>query len=194
MLGRVREDVRAMRERDPAARDALSVLLTYAGLHALWCYRVAHSLWTREYHLPARLLAHLARFLTGVEIHPAAEIGRRVTIDHGMGVVVGETAAVGDDVHLYHGVTLGGDDPEPVKRHPTLENGVVVGANATLLGDITVGEGARVGAGAVVTHDVPAGATVVGIPARRVDEDEVNAADAGSSGERDHEGTLETGD
>ena len=173
--------------------------LTYAGLHALWLYRVAHVLWTREYHLAARLLSHLARFLTGVEIHPAAELGRRVTIDHGMGVVVGETAAVGDDVHLYHGVTLGGDNPEPVKRHPTLGDGVVVGANATLLGDITVGDGARVGAGAVVTHDVPAGATVVGIPAKRVDDgaDEDTAA-AGSGEEddhgRDHEGTLEAGD
>lgn len=165
MLARIREDVRAMRRRDPAARSTLAVLLTYAGLHAVWGHRLAHRLWTDGHRLAARVLSHLVRGLTGVEIHPAAELGRRVTIDHGMGVVVGETAVVGDDVHLYHGVTLGGNDPRPVKRHPTVEDGVHIGANATLLGDITVGEEARIGAGSVVVRDVPAGATVTGVPA-----------------------------
>lgn len=169
MLDRIREDVRAMRRRDPAARSTLAVCLTYAGLHAVWGHRLAHRLWTGDHHLAARLLAHVVRHLTGVEIHPAAELGRRVTIDHGMGVVIGETASVGDDVHLFHGVTLGGNDPRPVKRHPTVEDGAQIGANATLLGDITVGEAARVGAGSVVVDDVPAGATVTGIPATPAD-------------------------
>jgi len=166
-----------MCDRDPAARSTLAVLLTYPGLHALWGHRVAHRLWSGGARLSARLLAHLVRFLTGVEIHPAADIGRRVTIDHGMGVVVGETAEVGDDVHLYHGVTLGGDDPRPVKRHPTVEDGVHVGANATLVGDITVGTNARVGAGAVVTRDVPPETTVAGVPASPVDETAAGAPD-----------------
>ena len=165
MLGHVREDIRAMCRRDPAARSTLVVLLTYAGLHAVWGHRVAHQLWTGGHKLAARLLAHVVRMATGVEIHPAADLGRRVTIDHGMGVVVGETAEIGDDVHLYHGVTLGGNDPRPVKRHPTVGDGVHVGANATLVGDITVGEQARIGAGSVVVADVPAGATVTGVPA-----------------------------
>lgn len=168
MFARVREDVRAMRERDPAARSTAAVVLTYAGLHALWGHRLAHGLWRRDRRLAARVLAHLVRFLTGVEIHPAAAVGRRVTIDHGAGVVIGETAVVGDDVHMYHGVTLGGDDPRPVKRHPTVEEGVVIGANATLVGDVTVGAGARIGAGAVVVADVPPGATVAGVPAEPV--------------------------
>lgn len=165
MLERIREDIRAMCRRDPAARSTPAVLLTYAGLHAVWGHRVTHRLWTGGHRLAARLLAHVVRHLTGVEIHPAARLGRRVTIDHGMGVVIGETATVGDDVHLYHGVTLGGNDPRPVKRHPTIEDGVHIGANATLLGDITVGEAARVGAGSVVVTDVPAGTTVTGVPA-----------------------------
>ncbi|WP_049928891.1 serine O-acetyltransferase [Halopiger goleimassiliensis] len=170
MLRRLREDTRAMCDRDPAARGCLEVALTYSGVHAVWGHRIAHRLWEAEFRLFARLFSHLVRLLTGVEIHPAATIGRRVTIDHGMGVVIGETAEIGDDVHMYHGVTLGGDRNEPVKRHPTLEDGVRVGANATLLGDITVGEDATVGAGSVVTDDVPAGATVAGVPARRVDD------------------------
>ncbi|QCC58808.1 serine O-acetyltransferase [Natrinema thermotolerans] len=171
MFERVRKDVRAMAERDPAAKGRLEVLLCYSGLHAVWGYRLAHRCWNRGggFRLLARLISHLVRWLTGVEIHPAAELGRRVTIDHGMGVVVGETAEIGDDVHMYHGVTLGGDTNEPVKRHPTVEDGAQLGANATLLGDITIGEDAAVGAGSVVTSDVPDGATVVGVPAERVD-------------------------
>ncbi|MFC6719697.1 serine O-acetyltransferase [Natrialbaceae archaeon GCM10025810] len=169
MLGRVREDVRAMIARDPAASSRLEVLLTYPGMHAIWAHVLAHAFWKRGFRLTARLFSHVVRLLTGVEIHPGAMIGRRVTIDHGMGVVIGETAEIGDDVHMYHGVTLGGDTNEPVKRHPTIEGGVQIGANATLLGDITVGEGATVGAGSVLTRDVEPGATVAGVPAKRVD-------------------------
>ncbi|WP_247003539.1 serine O-acetyltransferase [Halosolutus gelatinilyticus] len=169
MIRRVREDITAMCERDPAATGRLEVLLAYPGLHAVWAHRIAHRLWNREIRLAARLFSHVVRWLTGVEIHPGASIGRRVTIDHGMGVVIGETAEVGDDVHMYHGVTLGGATNEPVKRHPTVEDGVQIGANATLLGDITIGEEAVVGAGSVVSRDVEAGATVAGVPAERVD-------------------------
>jgi serine O-acetyltransferase len=172
------EDVRTALEKDPAARSVPAVL-TYPGLHAVWAYRVAHALWERGFCLPARALSQLARLLTGVEVHPGARLGRRVFIDHGMGVVVGETAVVGDDVHLFHGVTLGGDDPRPVKRHPTVGEGTTLGANATLVGDITVGPGATVGAGAVVVDDVPAGATVAGNPAEVVDaaDEPVGTAD-----------------
>ena len=172
MLRRIYEDVRAMRERDPAAKGWLEVLCCYPGLHAVWAYRIAHRLWTGGgaiERLVARLLSQFVRLLTGVEIHPGADLGRRVTIDHGMGVVIGETAEIGDDVHMYHGVTLGGATNEPVKRHPTVEDGAQLGANATLLGDITIGEEAAVGAGSVVTQDVAPGATVVGVPAERVD-------------------------
>ncbi|WP_254767887.1 serine O-acetyltransferase [Salinilacihabitans rarus] len=169
MFERIREDVRAILERDPAATSALEVLLCYPGMHALWAHRLAHRLWNRDRWLAARVLSQVVRLATGVEIHPAASIGRRVTIDHGMGVVIGETAVVGDDVHMFHGVTLGGAAARRVKRHPTVENGVRIGANATLLGDITVGEGATVGAGAVVTDSVDPGATVIGVPARPVD-------------------------
>ena len=165
----MREDVRAMAARDPAAGGRLEVLLGYPGLHAVWAHLLLHRLWNAGFELSARLLSNVVRLLTGVEIHPAAEIGRRVTIDHGMGVVIGETAEIGDDVHMYHGVTLGGDTNEPVKRHPTVEAGVQIGANATLLGDITIGESAAVGAGSVVTRDVEPGATVVGVPAERVE-------------------------
>ncbi|MCU4743132.1 serine O-acetyltransferase [Natronoglomus mannanivorans] len=169
MFEHIREDVRAMLARDPAAKRPLEVLLCYPGLHAVWGHRVSHWLWDRGWQLTARLLSHFVRGATGVEIHPAATIGRRVTIDHGMGVVVGETAVIGDDVHLHHGVTLGGNVDEPVKRHPTIEDGVDIGANATLLGDITIGEGASVGAGAVVLESVEAGAAVAGVPAERID-------------------------
>jgi len=172
------EDVRTALDNDPAARDPVAVLLTYPGLHAVWAYRVTHALWERGFCLTARVLAHLARLLTGVEIHPGATLGRRVFIDHGAGVVIGETATVGDDVTMYHGVTLGGDDPRPVKRHPTVRDGATLGANATLVGAITVGTGGAVGAGAVVVDDVPAGATVVGNPATVVD-DPGDRADAG---------------
>jgi serine O-acetyltransferase len=169
MIGRLREDTRAMCRRDPAATRCFIVFLTYPGVHAIWGHRLAHRLWNREFTLAARILAYVVRLLTGVEIHPAATVGRRVTIDHGMGVVIGETAEVGDDVHMYHGVTLGGDANEPVKRHPTVEDDVRIGANATLLGDITIGENAAVGAGSVVTGDVEAGTTVAGVPAKRID-------------------------
>lgn len=191
-LERVREDVAAVHDADPAAKSRLEVLLCYPGLHALWGHAVTNRLWTAGFRLTARVLSQFVRFLTGVEIHPAATVGRQVVVDHGMGVVVGETAEIGDRVHMYHGVTLGGNSPRPVKRHPTVGDDVTLGANATILGDVTVGDGARVGAGAVVTDDVPPGATVVGVPAKRVDEadsgaEQVDDADAdGSDGERAH--------
>ncbi len=169
----LREAISAYRERDPAARSRLEVLLCYPGLHAVVWHRLSHALWRRRLRLPARISAHLGRFLTGIEIHPAARIGRRLIIDHGMGVVIGETAEVGDDVYLYHGVTLGGTSSERGKRHPTLGNNVIVGAGAKILGDILVGDGARVGANAVVVQPVGAGVTVVGIPARPVERDPV---------------------
>lgn len=161
----VREDLAAARRRDPAATDDLSVLLTSPGLHAIWSHRIAHRLWKRGARLPARVLAQGVRSITGVEIHPGASIGRRFFIDHGMGVVVGETAEVGDDVMLYHGVTLGGRSMERIKRHPTVEDGVTIGAGARVLGPVVIGEGAQIGANAVVVKDVPAHATAVGIPA-----------------------------
>ena len=165
---RFREDIEAVMARDPAARSRLEVALCYPGLHALLIYRVAHRAWERGWYVLGRFLSHLGRFLTGIEIHPGARIGRRVFIDHGMGLVIGETAEIGDDVTLYHDVTLGGISLNKGKRHPTLGNGVIVGSGASILGPITVGDGARVGANAVVLKDVPAGATVVGIPAREV--------------------------
>ncbi|RME36820.1 MAG: serine O-acetyltransferase [Thermoflexia bacterium] len=165
IVERLREDVRAALENDPAARSAWEVVLCYPGVHALWLHRVAHFLWQRRRYLLARLVSHLNRALTGVEIHPGARIGRRVFIDHGMGVVIGETAEVGNDVILYQGVVLGGTSRQRTKRHPTVCDGVVIGAGAILLGPITVGEHARIGAGSVVVRSVPAHATVVGVPA-----------------------------
>ncbi|GLI31783.1 MULTISPECIES: serine O-acetyltransferase [Brachybacterium] len=165
VVASVREDLAAAHRRDPAATDDLAILLTSPGLHAIWTHRVAHRLWARGAKLPALVLAQGARSVTGIEIHPGATIGRRFFIDHGMGVVIGETAEVGDDVMLYHGVTLGGRSMERVKRHPTVGDGVVIGAGARVLGPITLGEGAQVGANAVVVKDVPARATAVGIPA-----------------------------
>ena len=167
----LREAVKAYRERDPAARSSLEVLLCYPGLHAVLWHKLAHGLWNRELWLPARFVAHVGRFLTGIEIHPAARIGRRLIIDHGMGVVIGETAEIGDDVYLYHQVTLGGTSSEQGKRHPTVGNGVIVGAGAKILGGITIGDNARVGANAVVVQAVAANETVVGIPARPVERD-----------------------
>jgi len=169
----LREAIGAYRQRDPAARSWVTVLLCYPGLHAVLWHRAAHRLWHRGLFLPARFTAHLGRFFTGIEIHPAARIGRRLIIDHGMGVVIGETAEVGDDVYLYHQVTLGGTSSERGKRHPTVGNGVIIGAGAKVLGNILIGDNARVGANAVVVQAVAAGVTVVGIPARPVERDPV---------------------
>src|SRR5689334_4471723 len=167
MLARLREDIAAVFDRDPAARTTWEVLTCYPGLHALvWHRTVVNPLWRRGFRWLSRWLAHWSRFATGIEIHPGAAIGRRVFIDHGMGVVVGETAEIGDDSTLYHGVTLGGTSWNKGKRHPTLGRNVVVGAGAKILGPILVGDGAKIGSNAVVVRDVPAGATAVGIPAR----------------------------
>lgn len=163
---RLREEIDSIRARDPAARSGLEILLCYPGLHVLIFHRMAHVAWQVRLHLVARLVSQFGRFLTGIEIHPAATIGRRLFIDHGSGVVIGETAEIGDDVTLYHGVTLGGTSLDVGKRHPTLEDGVIVGAGAKILGPVVVGRNARIGANAVVLSDVPAGVTMVGIPAR----------------------------
>jgi serine O-acetyltransferase len=163
-----REDIDTVMARDPAARSRLEVALCYPGLHALLFHRLAHGAWSHGWPVLGRFLSQLGRLFTGIEIHPGATIGRRVFIDHGMGVVIGETSEVGDDVTLYQGVTLGGTSLEKGKRHPTLQEGVIVGAGAKILGPLTVGAGARVGSNAVVLKAVPAGATVVGIPAREV--------------------------
>jgi serine O-acetyltransferase len=168
MLGRIREDIKAVFDRDPAARNRLEVFLTYPGLHALWLHHFAHWFYQKKLFTLARLISHCNRFLTGVEIHPGARIGRRVFIDHGMGVVIGETAEIGDDCLIYKGVVLGGVSLKKEKRHPTLENGVVVGSNACVLGNIVIGAHARIGSGSVVVENVPAGATVVGVPGRVV--------------------------
>jgi len=166
ILGLLREDLNNARSHDPAARGDLENALVYSGLHAIWSHRVSHSLWESGHRAPARILSQLARFFTGVEIHPGATIGRRFFIDHGMGVVIGETAEIGDDVMLYHGVTLGGSELVQRKRHPTLEDGVMVGAGAKVLGPITIGAGSAIGANAVVTKDAPANSILTGIPAK----------------------------
>jgi len=168
MFARMADDIRAVKERDPAATSTASVLLNYPGLHALWSHRLNHWLWQRGRSVIARLGSQFARWLTGIEIHPGATIGDRFFIDHGMGVVIGETTIIGDDVTLYQGVTLGGTGKESGKRHPTLEDCVVVGVGAAVLGDITIGRGSKVGGGAVVIHDVPPNCTVVGVPGRVV--------------------------
>lgn len=168
IIGRLREDVQTVFTKDPAARSLIEVLTCYPGLHAIWMHRVAHVLWVHKVHFPARLLSHIARWLTGVEIHPGATIGRRVFIDHGMGVVIGETAEVGDDVLIYKGVVLGGVSLEKVKRHPTIGKGVVLGTDAIVLGPIEIGDNALIGSGSVVVKPVPACATVVGVPGRVV--------------------------
>lgn len=167
MFARLKEDIRCVMDRDPAARNAFEVLTCYPGLHAILLHRVNHWLWQRGLRWLARFFGMIARWLTGIEIHPGARIGRRFFIDHGMGVVIGETAEIGDGCTLYHGVTLGGTSWEKGKRHPTLEDDVVVGAGAKILGPIRVGMGSRVGSNAVVVKDVPAGATMVGVPARQ---------------------------
>ena len=165
LLSLIREDVANVMESDPAAKSRVEVLLCYAGLHAVWFYRVNHWLWNHRLGLAARWLSQFARFLTGIEIHPGAKIGRRLFIDHGMGVVIGETTTVGDDVTLYQGVTLGGTGKEHGKRHPTIEDGVVVGGGAKILGNITIGKNCRIGAGSIVLRNVPDNSTVVGVPA-----------------------------
>jgi len=170
MFDRIREDIRCVFARDPAARSTWEVLTCYPGFHALLFHRLAHAFWGAGFKWLGRLTSNIARFLTGIEIHPGATIGRRVFIDHGMGVVIGETAEIGDDCTLYHGVTLGGVSWNKGKRHPTLGKGVVVGAGAKILGPFTVGDGAKVGSNSVVVKAVPEGATVVGIPARIVED------------------------
>lgn len=162
------EDIEAVFNRDPAARSRFGVVLYYPGLHAIWSHRIAHGLWRRKIHLPARWLSQLSRFFTGIEIHPGAKIGHRLFIDHGMGVVIGETAEIGDNVTLYHGVTLGGVSTKKGKRHPTIEDSVVIGAGAKVLGAITVGQKSRIGANAVVVKEVPPDSVVVGIPGQIV--------------------------
>lgn len=166
LLALLREDLQAARRRDPAARSALEVALGYPGVHAIWAHRIVHRMWREPgLRLPARLLSQLVRAATGIEIHPGAQIGRRLFIDHGMGVVIGETSVVGDDVVLFHGATLGGKSMKRGKRHPTLGDGVMVGAGAKILGPVWVGDNAQVGANAVVVKDVPPGAIAVGVPA-----------------------------
>jgi serine O-acetyltransferase len=160
----IREDVSTVLERDPAARSKAEVFLCYSGLHALWFYRINHWLWNHKLFLLARFSSQVARWLTGIEIHPGAQIGRRLFIDHGMGVVIGETSIVGDDVTIYQGVTLGGTGKEPGKRHPTLHDNVVVGGGAKILGNITIGSNCRIGAGSVVLRNIPEDSTVVGVP------------------------------
>jgi serine O-acetyltransferase len=176
MFERLREDVQCVFERDPAARTRWEVVTTYPGVHAVWVHRLSHSLWKARLCWLARLLSNVARLFTGVEIHPGAQIGRRFFIDHGMGVVIGETAVIGDDCTLYHGVTLGGTSWAKGKRHPTLGNDVVVGAGAKVLGPIQVGDGARIGSNAVVLKPVPGGATVVGVPGRLIEHPAADAS------------------
>ncbi|MGO1060976.1 serine O-acetyltransferase [Planococcus sp. FY231025] len=168
MWKRMKEDIEVIFEQDPAARNYWEVVLTYAGLHAIWAHRIAHYFFKKKWFFLARLISQISRFFTGIEIHPGAVIGRRFFIDHGMGVVVGETCIIGNDVTIYQGVTLGGTGKERGKRHPTLEDGVLVATGAKVLGSIVIGENSKVGAGSVVLKDVPANSTVVGIPGKVV--------------------------
>lgn len=177
VFDRIREDIQAIFSRDPAARSTLEVLVCYPGFHALWFHRRAHWLWLHNLKFGGRFVSHIGRFLTGVEIHPGAQLGRRVVIDHGMGVVIGETAEVGDDVLIYMGVVLGGTALENVKRHPTIEDGVILGSGSTILGPIRIGKGAKVGAGSVVVRSVPPGATVVGVPGRIAGPEHISPED-----------------
>ncbi len=177
MLKTLREDIQTVFAKDPAARSVPEVIFCYPGLHALWFHRLAHYLWLRKLQFLARFVSHISRFLTGIEIHPGAEIGRRFFIDHGAGVVIGETAEVGDDVLMYQGVVLGGTSLKKKKRHPTVGNNVEIGAGAVALGAITIGEGAKIGSGSVVVKSVPAGATVVGVPGTIVEDRHKPVAD-----------------
>lgn len=168
MLKRLKEDVEVIFEQDPAARSYLEVILTYSGLHAIWAHRIAHALYKRKCYFLARFISQLSRFFTGIEIHPGAKIGRRLFIDHGMGVVIGETCEIGDNVTIYQGVTLGGTGKEKGKRHPTIKDNVLIATGAKVLGSITVGENSKIGAGSVVLKEVPPNSTVVGIPGKVV--------------------------
>lgn len=168
MFGKFREDLSNVFDQDPAARSKIEVVLTYSGLHAIWSHRIAHWFWGKRRFFVARVLSQFSRFLTGIEIHPGAQIGRRFFIDHGMGIVIGETCEIGDDVTLFQGVTLGGTGKERGKRHPTIGNDVLISCGARVLGSITIGDHSKIGAGSVVLHDVPENSTVVGIPGRVV--------------------------
>ena len=168
MFKRLKEDIETVFERDPAARSVIEVILCYPGLHAIWLHRIAHWFWNHNFKLLARLISHFSRWLTGIEIHPGAKIGRRFFIDHGMGVVIGETAEIGDDVTIYHQVTLGGTSTKKGKRHPTIGNNVVIGAGAKILGPVKIGDNCKIGANSVVIKDVPPNSTVVGIPGKVV--------------------------
>lgn len=177
MFKRIKEDILMVHIRDPAARGSFEIFFCYSGLHSIWYHLIAHYLWNKSRCLSARIVSSLNRFLTGIEIHPAAKIGRRVFIDHGMGVVIGETTEVGNDVLLYKGVVLGGTSTVKEKRHPTIGDGVVIGSGALVIGNITLGNGSKVGAGSVVLEDVPDGATIVGVPGKIVQEERKCAMD-----------------
>ncbi len=168
MFSRMKDDIRAVFDRDPAARSIPEVIFCYPGLHAIWVHRISHFFWKHGFRFTGRFISHIGRFLTGIEIHPGAQIGRSFFIDHGMGVVIGETAEIGDNVTLYHGVTLGGVSWEKTKRHPTIGDNVVIGSGAKVLGPFTVGKGSKIGSNSVVVKEVPANSTVVGIPGRVV--------------------------
>jgi serine O-acetyltransferase len=173
MFKTIKEDIQVVFEQDPAARTTLEVILTYSGLHAIWSHRIAHALYKREWFFLARVISQISRFFTGIEIHPGAQIGKRFFIDHGMGVVIGETCEIGDNVTIYQGVTLGGTGKEKGKRHPTIKDNVLIATGAKVLGSITVGENSKIGGGSVVLKEVPANSTVVGIPGRVVVQDGV---------------------
>ncbi|MGK2906797.1 MAG: serine O-acetyltransferase [Desulfuromonadales bacterium] len=175
MFDSIREDIYSVFDRDPAARSAMEIFFCYPGLHAVWFYRTAHWLWSRKLYFLGRFISHIGRFLTGIEIHPGAQIGKKFFIDHGMGVVIGETAEIGDNVTLYHGVTLGGVTWDKVKRHPTIEDNVVIGSGAKVLGPFTVGKGSKIGSNSVVVKEVPPNSSVVGIPGRVVMQQEPKA-------------------
>ncbi len=168
MFNSIKDQILSMKKRDPAARSFLEIILCYPGLHALALHRLSHALWNWKLYLIARFISHISRFLTAIEIHPAAKIGKRFFIDHGVGVVIGETAELGDDVFIYHQVTLGSTTSKKVKRHPTIGDGVIIGAGAKLLGPIRVGHKAKIGSNSVVVSDVPPGATMIGVPAKEV--------------------------
>ncbi|WP_026583295.1 serine O-acetyltransferase [Bacillus sp. J33] len=176
MFARMKEDIEVVFEQDPAARSYLEVILTYSGLHAIWSHRIAHALFKRKFYFLARVVSQISRFFTGIEIHPGAKIGRRFFIDHGMGVVIGETCEIGDNVTVFQGVTLGGTGKEKGKRHPTIKDNALIATGAKVLGSITIGENSKIGAGSVVLHEVPPNSTVVGIPGRVKIRDGVKVA------------------